>query len=72
MTHKLLKGVGVALITPFNNYKIDYEALARMVEHVIRGGVDYIVALGSTAETATLSADEQHDVLRFIVQQTAC
>ena len=71
MTHKLLKGVGVALITPFNNYKIDYEALARMVEHVIRGGVDYIVALGSTAETATLSADEQHDVLRFIVQQTA-
>lgn len=71
MTHKLLKGVGVALITPFNNYKIDYEALARMVEHVIRGGVDYIVALGSTAETATLSADEQHDVLRFIVKQTA-
>ena len=71
MTQRLIKGVGVALITPFNNYEIDYEALGRMVEHVINGGVDYIVALGSTAETATLSANEQHDVLRFVVERTA-
>lgn len=71
MTQRLIKGVGVALITPFNNYGIDYEALGRMVEHVINGGVDYIVALGSTAETATLSANEQHDVLRFVVERTA-
>ena len=71
MTQRLIKGVGVALITPFNNYEIDYEALGRMVEHVINGGVDYIVALGSTAETATLSTSEQHDVLRFVVERTA-
>ena len=71
MAQRLIKGVGVALITPFNNYEIDYEALGRMVEHVINGGVDYIVALGSTAETATLSANEQHDVLRFVVERTA-
>lgn len=71
MTQGLLRGVGVALITPFDNYEIDYEALARMVEHVINGGVDYIVALGSTAETATLSTSEQHDVLRFIIKQAS-
>lgn len=64
-----LRGVGVALITPFNNYDIDYEALARMVEHTINGGVDFIVALGSTAETPTLSIKERQEVLRFIVNR---
>ena len=71
MIQDKIKGVGVALITPFNNYDVDYEALARMVEHVISGGVDYIVALGSTAETATLSLDERQRVLNFIVERTA-
>ena len=67
----MIKGVGVALITPFSNFEVDYEALARMVEYVIKGGVDYIVALGSTAETATLSHKEQQQVLDFIVERTA-
>ena len=71
MIQDKIKGVGVALITPFNNYKIDYPALERMVERVIDGGVDYIVALGSTAETATLSIEERKEVLRFIIKQTA-
>ena len=71
MIQDKIKGVGVALITPFNNYKVDYPALERIVEHVINGGVDYIVALGSTAETATLSIEERNDVLRFIIEQTA-
>ena len=71
MVQSKIKGVGVALITPFDNYKVDYDALARMVEHVINGGVDYIVALGSTAETATLSLKERHEVLRFIVEHVA-
>ena len=71
MVQSKIKGVGVALITPFDNYKVDYDALARMVEHVIDGGIDYIVALGSTAETATLSLEERHKVLRFIVERTA-
>lgn len=71
MIQSKIKGVGVALITPFNNYDVDYDALARMIEHVITGGVDYIVALGSTAETATLSLRERHEVLRFIVERTA-
>ena len=71
MTQNMIKGVGVALITPFNNFEVDYPALERMVEHVITGGVDYIVALGSTAETATLSLEERQQVYDFIVEHTA-
>lgn len=71
MVHDKIKGVGVALITPFKNYEVDYDALGRMVDYVIDGGVDYIVALGSTAETATLSLDERDKVLRYIVKRTA-
>ena len=70
MVQDMIKGVGVALITPFNNYKVDYESLGRMVDYVIAGGVDYIVALGSTAETATLSLKERDEVLRFIINRT--
>ena len=71
MVQNKIKGVGVALITPFNNYTVDYDALQRMVDHVIEGGVDYIVALGSTAETATLSLEERQQVYDFIVERTA-
>ena len=71
MVQNKIKGVGVALITPFNNFEVDYPALERMVEHVINGGVDYIVALGSTAETATLSLEERQQVYDFIVEHTA-
>ena len=71
MIQDKIKGVGVALITPFNNFEVDYPALERMVEHVITGGVDYIVALGSTAETATLSLKERQQVYDFIVERTA-
>lgn len=70
MVQDMIKGVGVALITPFNNYKVDYDSLGRMVDYVIAGGVDYIVALGSTAETATLSLKERDEVLRFIINRT--
>lgn len=71
MIQEKIKGVGVALITPFKNYAVDYDALARMVDYVIEGGVDYIVALGSTAETATLSLKERQEVLDFIAKRTA-
>lgn len=65
-------GVGVALVTPFTaDYKVDYPALERMVEHVVAGGVDYIVALGSTAEAATLRQEERAEVLRFIIERNA-
>lgn len=61
-------GLGVALITPFNTDKsINYTKLANLIDFQIEGGVDYIVALGTTAETPTLSIDERHNVRDFIV-----
>ena len=60
-------GVGVALITPFNNKgSIDFAALATIIDRVIEGGVDYLLALGTTSETPTLTAPERIAVARFI------
>ncbi|HOY11757.1 MAG TPA: 4-hydroxy-tetrahydrodipicolinate synthase [Saprospiraceae bacterium] len=61
-------GTGVAIITPFNGDDIDYDSLARVINHVIDGGVDYIVGLGSTGETATLDDKEGKQVLDFIIK----
>lgn len=60
-------GVGVALVTPFDEQKnIDFPALEQLVEKVIEGGVDFLVALGTTAETPTLSTAEKKQVLQTI------
>lgn len=65
------KGLGVALVTPFKeDLSIDYEALGNLISHVITGGVDYIVVLGTTAETPTLSLEEKNEVARFIRKKT--
>jgi 4-hydroxy-tetrahydrodipicolinate synthase len=62
--------MGVALITPFKADKtIDYDALARLLEYQIKNGVDYLVVLGTTAETATLTRDEKDSLRRFIVDR---
>lgn len=64
------RGTGVALVTPFDNDgKPDMPALGRVIEQVITGGVNYLVALGTTAETPTLTADEKLDVLHFIIEK---
>lgn len=66
MTH-LFKGAGVALITPFKpDYSIDFETLENLVEDQISAGMDYIVALGTTAETPALSTEEQKEVIRCV------
>ncbi|MBS1645085.1 MAG: 4-hydroxy-tetrahydrodipicolinate synthase [Bacteroidetes bacterium] len=66
------KGTGVALVTPMTkNGYIDFTGLADLVEHVINNGVDFIVALGTTAETPTLSMDEKKEVLMSILTHTA-
>lgn len=63
-------GTGVALVTPFNDdSSIDYASLEKLVNHVIEGGVSFLVALGSTGETPTLSKDEQQQVLSFVVEK---
>lgn len=65
-----LKGVGVALVTPFlSNGTIDHEALRTVVRHVIDDGADYLVALGTTAETATLEPQEKQAVLKTIINE---
>lgn len=65
-----LKGVGVALVTPFNtDGSVDYESLANLLELQINNGTSYIVALGTTGEPATLSADEKKTVLEFILEK---
>lgn len=69
MEYKQLKGTGVALITPFQkNGAIDYPALEKLVNNVIKGGVDFLVALGTTAETPTLTSAEKQDVLSAVVK----
>lgn len=66
--HKFI-GTGVALITPFkNDFSVDVDALTKVVEHCIAGGVNYLVVLGTTAETATLTEEEQNLVIQTVVQ----
>ena len=68
MTH-VFKGTGVALVTPLlENQEIDFESLKHLIDHVIQGGVDYLVALGTTGESATLTKLEKAKVLKACVQ----
>ncbi len=61
-----LTGVGVALITPFKaDFSVDYRALERVIEYVINGKINYLVTLGTTGETATLTEAEKIEVLNF-------
>lgn len=67
MTHSSLLGVGVALITPFNqNFEIDYSQLEKLVDFVSDGGVNYLVVQGTTGETSTTTAQEKKDLLAFV------
>jgi len=68
MDRKKLRGTGVALVTPFyEDYSIDFESLGKLIEHVIEGGVDYVVTMGTTGESATLDQDEREAVMDFTV-----
>ena len=60
------------MVTPFDDKgKIDFAALGRLIEHVIAGGADYLVALGTTAETPTLSCAEKDDIVAFVRETNA-
>ena len=64
-TMKMLQGTGVALITPFKADKsVDVQALEQLVHYQIDNGVDYLVVLGTTAETPTLSAEQYSGAYR--------
>lgn len=65
-------GTGVALVTPFKkDFSIDVEALKKIVDFVIDGGVEYLVILGTTAETVTLNEEEKELVISTIVKANA-
>lgn len=65
-----LKGTGVAIVTPFKaDEELDYDSLAKVIEHIIQGGVEYIVTMGTTGETATLFEDEIQPLLEFTKKQ---
>ena len=59
-------GTGVALITPFKkDYSVDYEALGKVIDYVINGGVEYVVTLGTTGETPTLTKTEKLEIVNY-------
>jgi len=65
----ILKGVGVALVTPFNeDLSVDFESLTKLVDYNIENGTSYLVVLGTTAEAATLSSDEKKQVVEHIIK----
>ena len=66
------QGTGIALVTPFTlSGEVDYPALARLVNHCISGGVEFLVALGTTGETATLTSEEKSRIQESILSATA-
>src|SRR5215213_5685832 len=67
-----LKGTGVALVTPFkSNFDIDFDALGKVIDFVIEGGVEYVVTLGTTGETPTLDRSEKLDVANYTFEKVA-
>ncbi|MDG1476123.1 MAG: 4-hydroxy-tetrahydrodipicolinate synthase [Vicingaceae bacterium] len=63
------KGTGVAIVTPFNSDKsVDYNALEKLVNHLISNGIDYIVVQGTTGESVTLSKQEKEETLAFVIK----
>jgi 4-hydroxy-tetrahydrodipicolinate synthase len=66
---KRFRGTGVAIVTPFkNDSSIDFSALGRVINHVIKGGVNYIVAMGTTGETPTLTKDEKQAIISYVME----
>ena len=66
----VLKGTGVALVTPFKtNYEVDYDALEKVIDFVINNGTEYLITLGSTGEAATLSRAEKIEIIDFTFEK---
>src|SRR5438034_10653470 len=63
------KGTGIALVTPFQkDGSIDFKSLSKVIEHVIKGGVEYVVSLGTTGETPVLSKEEKKSLVNYSVE----
>lgn len=66
---KIFEGIGVAIVTPFINGKIDYTSLERLINKCINDGADAIIALGTTGEGSTISASERKKIISFCVDK---
>jgi 4-hydroxy-tetrahydrodipicolinate synthase len=68
MAQKKFSGTGVAIVTPFrNDGSVDFKSLGKLLEHIIKGNVDYVVVLGTTGESVTLTKDEKKAVVSFVI-----
>lgn len=68
----ILRGTGVAVITPFkSNFEIDFDALGKVIDHLIEENVEYLVTLGTTGETPVLDKQEKLDVVNFTFDRVA-
>ena len=64
------KGTGVAIVTPFHKYgTIDFNSLKKLIEHLIKNGVNYLVVMGTTGESVVLSKDEKYALINFVVEE---
>lgn len=64
-----ISGTGVALITPFKDNKVDFDSFGQIIDYVIDGGVNYVVPMGSTGETAMLNDSESRSILDFVIDR---
>lgn len=72
MNQTKIAGTGVALVTPFNpDLSIDFNALDKIINHIIAGGADFIVVLGTTGESALLTLEERREIIAFVKEKTA-
>lgn len=72
MIQSKLRGTGVALVTPFNSTgDVDYAALEKLIDFNIKGGVEYLVSLGTTGESVNLTKEEKLEVLNFTIEKNA-
>jgi 4-hydroxy-tetrahydrodipicolinate synthase len=66
--HKF-KGTGVAIITPFNkDNSVDFKSLGKLVDHIIKGGIEYVVVLGTTGESVTLTKEEKQSIIAHVIE----
>ncbi len=72
MIQSKLRGTGVALVTPFTkNGAVDFNGLEKVIDYSIKGGVEYVVSLGTTGESVNLDKQEKLDILKFTIEKTA-
>ena len=70
MSTEKFRGLGVAMVTPFNQDKeIDYDATEKLIEHLVIGGVDFLVVMGTTGESATLTDKEKRSLIKFVLKK---